>query len=70
MLNDVIKHYPLIFCSYILFTIDDVTSCMYCGVHVGAPGLFLKPGVTLFTSPLVNFQLVSELYSPKKILIA
>jgi hypothetical protein len=29
-----------------LFTIDDVTSCMYCGVHVGAPGLFLKPGVT------------------------
>jgi hypothetical protein len=43
MLNDVIKHYTLIFCSYILFTIDDVTSCMYCGVHVGAPGLFLKP---------------------------
>jgi hypothetical protein len=34
------------FCSYILFTIDDITSCMYCGIHVGAPGLFLKPGVT------------------------
>jgi hypothetical protein len=46
MLNDVIKHYTLIFCSYILFTFDDVTSCMYCGVHVGAPGLFLKLGVT------------------------
>jgi hypothetical protein len=46
MLNDVIKRYTLIFCSYILFTIDDVTSCMYCGIHVGAPGLFLKPGAT------------------------
>jgi hypothetical protein len=46
MLNNVIKHYTLIFCSYILFTIDDVTSCIYCGVHVGAPGLFLKLGVT------------------------
>jgi hypothetical protein len=45
MLNDVIKHYTLIFCSYILFTIDDITSCMYCGVHVGAPGLFLQTGV-------------------------
>jgi hypothetical protein len=44
MLNDVIKHYTMIFCLYILFTIDDITSCMYCGVHVGAPGLFLKPG--------------------------
>jgi hypothetical protein len=41
-------HYTLIFCSYILFTIDDITSCMYCGVHVGAPDLFLKPGVTSF----------------------
>jgi hypothetical protein len=29
-----------------LITIDDVTSCMYCGVHVGAPGLLFKPGVT------------------------
>jgi hypothetical protein len=47
MLNNVIKRYTLIFCSYISFTIDDITSCMYCGVHVGAPGLFLKPGVTL-----------------------
>jgi hypothetical protein len=46
MLNDVIKHYTLIICSYILFTIDDVTSCMYCGVHVGAPSLLLKLGVT------------------------
>jgi hypothetical protein len=46
MLNDVIKRYTLIFCSYVLFTIADVTSCMYCGVHVDAPGLFLKPGVT------------------------
>jgi hypothetical protein len=46
MLNNVIKCYTLIFCSYILFTIDDVTSCMYCGIDVGAPGLFLKPGVT------------------------
>jgi hypothetical protein len=46
MLNDVIKRYTLIICSYILFTIDDVTSCMYCGIHVGAPGLLLKPGVT------------------------
>jgi hypothetical protein len=33
-------------CSYILITIDYVTSCMYYGVHVGAPGLLLKPGVT------------------------
>jgi hypothetical protein len=41
MLNNVIKHYTLIF-----LTIDDVTSCMYCGVHVGTPGLFLKSGVT------------------------
>jgi hypothetical protein len=46
MLNDVIKHHTLVFCSYILFTIDDITSCMYCGVHVGAPGLFLNLGVT------------------------
>jgi hypothetical protein len=45
MLNDVIKCYTLIFCSYILFTIDDITSCMYCGIHVGAPSLSLKPGV-------------------------
>jgi hypothetical protein len=45
MLNDVIKRYTLIFCSYILFTVDDITTCMYCGVHVGAPSLFLKPGV-------------------------
>jgi hypothetical protein len=33
-------------CSYILITIDDDISYMYCGVHVGAPGLLLKPGVT------------------------
>jgi hypothetical protein len=33
-------------CSYILITIDDVTSCMYCGVHVGAAGLLLNPSVT------------------------
>jgi hypothetical protein len=46
MLNDVIKCYTLIFCSYILFTIDNATSCMYCGIHVSAPGLFLRPGVT------------------------
>jgi hypothetical protein len=46
MLNDVIKHFTMIFCSYILFTIDDVVSCMYCGIHVGALGLFLKLGVT------------------------
>jgi hypothetical protein len=37
--------YSVIF-SYILITIDDVTSCMYCGLHVGAPDLLLKPGVT------------------------
>jgi hypothetical protein len=46
--KDVVKCYTLIFCSYILFTIDDVTSCMYCGIHVGAPDLFLKLGVTWF----------------------
>jgi hypothetical protein len=46
MLNHVINCYTLIFFSYILFTIDDITACMYCGVHVGAPSLFLKPGVT------------------------
>jgi hypothetical protein len=34
-------------CSYILITIHDVTSCMYCGIHVGAPGLLLKPSVTI-----------------------
>jgi hypothetical protein len=28
-----------------LITIDDVNSCMYCGVHVGAPGLLRKPSV-------------------------
>jgi hypothetical protein len=33
-------------CSYILITIDDDISYMYCGVDVGAPGLLLKPGVT------------------------
>jgi hypothetical protein len=33
-------------CSYILITIDDVTSCMYCDVHVGALNLLFKPGVT------------------------
>jgi hypothetical protein len=33
-------------CSCILITIDDVTSCMYCGIHVGALGLLFKPGVT------------------------
>jgi hypothetical protein len=32
-------------CSYIFITIDEVTSCMYCGVHVGAPSLLFKPGV-------------------------
>jgi hypothetical protein len=48
MLNDVIKCYTLIFFFYILFTIHDITSCMYCGVHVGAPGLFLNLGVTLW----------------------
>jgi hypothetical protein len=47
MLNNVIKRYTLIFCSYILFTIDDIISCMYYGIHVGAPDLFLKPGVTV-----------------------
>jgi hypothetical protein len=46
MLTDVIMCYTLIFCSYILFTINDITSCMYCGVHVDALVLFLKPGVT------------------------
>jgi hypothetical protein len=45
MLNNVIKRYTLIFCSYILFTIVDITSCMYFCVHVGARSLFLKPGV-------------------------
>jgi hypothetical protein len=52
MLNVVIKHSTPIFCTYILFTIDDVTSCMYCGMHVGAPGLFLKPGVRVTFSTL------------------
>jgi hypothetical protein len=46
MLDDVIKHYTMIFCSYILFTIDNVTSCMYCGIDVSAPSLFLRPGAT------------------------
>jgi hypothetical protein len=30
--------------SYILITIDDITSCMYCHIHVGAPSLSFKPG--------------------------
>jgi hypothetical protein len=42
-------------CSYILITIDDVTSCMYYGIHVGAPRLLCKPGVT---------EVVSEPYRP------
>jgi hypothetical protein len=42
-------------CSYILITIDNVTSCMYCGIHVGAPGLLLKPGVK---------EVVSKPYQP------
>jgi hypothetical protein len=33
-------------CCYILITINDVTSCIYCGIHVGAPGLLFKLGVT------------------------
>jgi hypothetical protein len=28
MPNNIIKRYTLIFCSYILFTIDDITSCV------------------------------------------
>jgi hypothetical protein len=32
--------------SNILITIADITSCMYCGVHVGAPSLLFNPGVT------------------------
>jgi hypothetical protein len=46
MLNDVIGALYSHICSYILITIDDVISCMYYGVNVGAPGLLLKPGVT------------------------
>ena len=46
MTNDVINALYFDICFYILITIDDVTSCMYCGVHVGAPGLILKSGVT------------------------
>jgi hypothetical protein len=57
MLNDVIKRYTLIFCSYILFTIDDITSCMYCGIHVGALGLFLKLGVTETRGKTVGCEL-------------
>jgi hypothetical protein len=41
--------------SYILITSDDITSSMYYGVYVGAPGLLLKPGVT---------EVVSEPYRP------
>jgi hypothetical protein len=54
MLNYVIMRYTLIF-DFILIIIDNITPCMYCGVHVGAPGLLLKPGVT---------EVVSEPYRP------
>jgi hypothetical protein len=46
MINDVINALYFDICSYILITIVDVTSCMYCGIHVGAPNLLLKLGVT------------------------
>jgi hypothetical protein len=61
MLNDVIKCYTLIFCSYIFFTIDDITSCMYCCIHVGAPGLFFKPGVTSAnTTPKIKLWFILD----------
>jgi hypothetical protein len=46
MLNDVIGALYYHICFYILIIIDDVISCMYCGVNVGAPDLLLKLGVT------------------------
>jgi hypothetical protein len=46
MLNYIIFVLYSNICSYISITIDDVTSCMYCGVHVGALDLLLTPGVT------------------------
>jgi hypothetical protein len=42
MINVVINALYYDICSYILITIDNITSCMYCDVHVGAPGLYLN----------------------------
>jgi hypothetical protein len=48
--------------SYILITIADITSCMYCGVHVGAPGLLLKLGVTgrSYLNPVCYLNLMQD----------
>jgi hypothetical protein len=45
IINDVIHALCYDICCYILITIDDITSCMYYDVHVGAPGLLLKLSV-------------------------
>jgi hypothetical protein len=42
MINVVINALYYDIYSYILITIDNITSCMYCDVHVGAPGSYLN----------------------------